>query len=213
MQNRTGYRNQVTSQVNLLYGLLALAILIAILGVINTLPCRPPATDSVRQRRVRFSARLTALVARTIREPSPFLRRHRSRARHPAIRPGAARSHARTRHPVTGVAAHKHTLANHGGPEAFSTTIWTVFAARGAEQRIRRLLAIPGHTDLNQAAKHLGIRKAVLTHQIRQLEHAVGTTLLEIGRGSRGITLTPAGEKFTREIHPVLAMLDSDRHR
>jgi putative ABC transport system permease protein len=41
VQNQTDYRNQVTGQVTtiltLLYGLLALAILIAILGVINTL--------------------------------------------------------------------------------------------------------------------------------------------------------------------------------
>jgi putative ABC transport system permease protein len=41
VQNQTDYRNQVTGQVstvlNLLYGLLALAILIAILGVVNTL--------------------------------------------------------------------------------------------------------------------------------------------------------------------------------
>jgi transposase InsO family protein len=34
-----------------------------------------------------------------------------------------------------GVAAHKHILANHGGPAAFSTTIWAAFATRGAEQR------------------------------------------------------------------------------
>jgi hypothetical protein len=60
-----------------------------------------------------------------------------------------------------GVAAHNHILASYGAPEAFSTTIWTVFAARGAEQPIKRLLAIPGHFDLNQAAKHLGVRKAV----------------------------------------------------
>ncbi|MFE3783346.1 hypothetical protein ACFXPA_34815 [Amycolatopsis sp. NPDC059090] len=59
-----------------------------------------------------------------------------------------------------GVAAHKHILADHGGPAAFSTTVWAVFASRGAEQRIKRFLAIPGHPDLNHAAKHLGVRTA-----------------------------------------------------
>jgi hypothetical protein len=52
-----------------------------------------------------------------------------------------------------GVAAHKHILASHGRPDAFSTTIWTVFVTRGAEQRVKRFLAIPGHPDLDHAAK------------------------------------------------------------
>lgn len=118
--------------------------------------------------------------------------------------------HARTLGLATrrGVAAHQHVLADHGGPEAFPAYIWTLFATRGAEQRLRRLLAIPGHPDLNHAAKHLGIRKASLSHQIRQLEHAMGTTLLDAAPGSRRLTLTPAGEQLARDLLPVLALLD-----
>ncbi|MGH3942115.1 MAG: LysR family transcriptional regulator, partial [Pseudonocardiaceae bacterium] len=107
-----------------------------------------------------------------------------------------------------GVAAHKHILANHGGPAAFSSTIWAAFATRGAEQRVTRFLAIPGHPDLNRAAKHLGVRKAVLTQQLDQLEHVVGATLLETQPDARGIKLTHAGEKFAQDATPVLAMLD-----
>lgn len=110
-----------------------------------------------------------------------------------------------TRH---GVTAHPHILAEHGRPEEFSTTIWTVFATRGAEQRVKRFLAIPGHPDLNHAAKHLGIRKAALTRQIDHLEHAVGATLLQDTPALGGIRLTPTGEKFAQEVIPVLAMLD-----
>jgi DNA-binding MarR family transcriptional regulator len=106
-----------------------------------------------------------------------------------------------------GVSAHKHILASHGGVEAFSAAIWATFAARGAEQRVQRFLAIPGHTDLNQAAKHLGIRKAVLVQQVEQLEHVVDAKLLETTRDSSVIRLTPAGEKFVQEVLPVLAML------
>jgi hypothetical protein len=102
-----------------------------------------------------------------------------------------------------GVAAHQHILADHGGPDAFSTTIWTVFATRGAEQRIKRFLAIPGHLDLKQVAKHLGIRKAILANQISLLERDVGVPLLETAPGPDGIRLTPAGEKFTQEALPV----------
>lgn len=44
----------------------------------------------------------------------------------------------------------------------------------------------PGHPDLNHAAKHPCVRKAGLAHQVHQLEHAVGGTLLEsIPRPSR----------------------------
>lgn len=107
-----------------------------------------------------------------------------------------------------GVAAHKQILASYGGPDAFSTTIWTVFASRGAEQRVKRFLAIPGHLDLNQAAKRLGVRKAVLTCQVDHLERDVGVPLLETAPDPGGIRLTPAGEKFTQEVMPVLAMLD-----
>ncbi|WP_177226598.1 TniQ family protein [Saccharopolyspora shandongensis] len=107
-----------------------------------------------------------------------------------------------------GVAAHQHVLADHGGPDAFSATIWTVFASRGAEQRITRLLAIPGHPDLNRAARHLGIRKAILAAQVSHLERDVGVPLLETAPGPDGIRLTPVGEKFTQEALPVLAILD-----
>lgn len=81
-------------------------------------------------------------------------------------------------------------------------------ATRGAEQRIKRFLAIPGHHDLIHAANHLGVRKSVLAHQLDQLEHVVGATLLETQPDTRGITLTNAGAKFSQDATPVLAMLD-----
>ena len=62
--------------------------------------------------------------------------------------------------------------------------------------------------NLNQAAKHLGVRKAALTRQVDHLEKAVGATLLETTPDPGGIILTPAGEKFAQEVPPVLAMLD-----
>jgi hypothetical protein len=81
-------------------------------------------------------------------------------------------------------------------------------AGNGAQQRINRMLAIPGYPDLIHAAKGLGVRKAVVAHQVHQLEHAVGTKLLTTALDAAGIRLTAAGEEFAEEVLPVLAMLD-----
>jgi hypothetical protein len=74
-----------------------------------------------------------------------------------------------------GINGRAHPLAIFGGPSAFSPDVWSVFAHPGAEQRIRRLLALPGQPGLHHAARQVGIRTAILTSQIRQLEAAVGT--------------------------------------
>lgn len=52
------------------------------------------------------------------------------------------------------------------------------------------------------------VRKAVVAHQVHQLEHAVGTKLLTTALDAAGIRLTAAGEEFAEEVLPVLAMLD-----
>lgn len=70
------------------------------------------------------------------------------------------------------------------------------------------ILQTPGHPNLNHAARHLGTRKAVLSHQIDQLEHAIGATLLETRPDSGGIRLTPTGENFAQDVVPILTMLD-----
>lgn len=54
------------------------------------------------------------------------------------------------RHGVNGRA---HPLAALGGPSSFSRDVWSVFARPGAEQRIRRLLAVPGQPGLQHAAR------------------------------------------------------------
>lgn len=107
------------------------------------------------------------------------------------------------RHGINGRA---HPLAGLGGPGAFPLTVWNAFARPRAEQRIRRLLALPGHPGLQDAARHLGIRHAGLLDQIRQLETTTGITLLRPGQGGT-ITLTADGEQFARDVIPVLTVL------
>ena len=76
---------------------------------------------------------------------------------------------------------HAHPLAGLGGPGAFPPTAWNAFTRPNAEQRIHRLLALPGQPGLHHAARELGIRHATLASQIRQLEAVTGTTLLRTG--------------------------------
>jgi hypothetical protein len=80
----------------------------------------------------------------------------------------------------------------------------------GAEQRIRRLLTLPGQPGLNHAAHQLGIRNAILTSQVRQLETTVGTALLRAGPDGR-LTLTAYGERFARDVRPALESLAQSR--
>jgi hypothetical protein len=80
----------------------------------------------------------------------------------------------------------------------------------GAEQRIRRLLTLPGQPGLNHAAHQLGIRNAILTSQVRQLETTVGTALPRAGPDGR-LTLTAYGERFARDVRPALESLAQSR--
>jgi hypothetical protein len=101
-----------------------------------------------------------------------------------------------------------HPLAALG---AFPTDVWNVFTRPGAEQRIRRLLTLPGQPSLSHAARPLGIRNASLISQVRQLEAVAGTTLLRTGPDGT-ITLTTDGEQFARDVAPALDMLAATGH-
>lgn len=84
-------------------------------------------------------------------------------------------------------------LASLGGPGAFPSAIWDAFARPRAEQRMRRILALPGQPSLLHAAREIGIKRAAPDSQIRQLEDATGTTRLRAGPDGT-ITLTTDGE-------------------
>ena len=64
----------------------------------------------------------------------------------------------------------------------------------------------PGQPSLNHAARQLGIRNAILTSQVRQLETAVGTPSLRTGPDGR-LTLTAYGQLFARDVRPALESL------
>jgi hypothetical protein len=120
-----------------------------------------------------------------------------------ALADAARKAGIRVRHGINGRA---HPLAALGGPGSFPADVWNVFTHPGSEQRIRRLLALPGQPSIQHAARQLGIRTAVLTGQVRQLEAVVGTALLLTGPDGR-LALTAYGERFARDVTPVLNML------
>ena len=80
-----------------------------------------------------------------------------------ALAAAARKAGLRVRRGVTG---RTHPLAALGGPGAFTADVWNAFTRAGAEQRIRRLLALPGQPGLSHAARQLGIRNASLTSQL-----------------------------------------------
>jgi len=121
-----------------------------------------------------------------------------------ALAAAARKAGIRVRHGINGRA---HPLAALGGPCAFTADVWNVFTRPGAEQRIRRLLALPGQPGLQHAASQLGVRTAILTSQVRQLETTVGTALLRTGPDGK-LTLTAYGQLFARDVTPVLKMLE-----
>ena len=111
-----------------------------------------------------------------------------------------------------GINGHPHPLASTGEPGTFPPAVWNAFTRPHAEQRIRRLLALPGQPSLRHAARHLGIKHATLASQIRQLEDVTGITLLRADPDGT-ITLTADGEQFARDVRPILESLAQSRSK
>ena len=73
-------------------------------------------------------------------------------------------------------------------------------------RHLRYFVAVAEEASFTAAAGRVHVAQQVLSTQIRQLESAVGSQLLN--RTSRGITLTPAGAAFLDAAREVLADLD-----
>jgi DNA-binding transcriptional LysR family regulator len=73
-------------------------------------------------------------------------------------------------------------------------------------RHLRYFVAVAEEASFTAAATRVHVAQQVLSTQIRQLEDAVGSPLLN--RTSRGATLTPAGAAFLDAARDVLANLD-----
>ena len=68
---------------------------------------------------------------------------------------------------------------------------------------LRAVTTVATAHSIGRAAERLGISQPALSRQLRELEHAVGATLLE--RSARGVTLTPAGVTLATDAPALLA--------
>ena len=73
-------------------------------------------------------------------------------------------------------------------------------------RHLRYFVAVADEASFTAAAHRVHVTQQVLSAQIRQLESAVGTQLLN--RTNKGVTLTPAGAAFLTAARETLASLD-----
>lgn len=88
--------------------------------------------------------------------------------------------------------------------------------ARWLGVQLRSLLALVAVVEEGSfagAAKRLGYSRSTISHQISQLEAAVGAALVVRGSGSRSVTVTPAGAVVVAHGRAVLKLLESAEAR
>ena len=71
------------------------------------------------------------------------------------------------------------------------------------------LVAVAEEGSFVNAARRLGYSRSTISHQIAQLEAAVGVSLLVRGSGSRSVTVTPAGGIVVAHGRAVLRLLEN----
>jgi len=71
------------------------------------------------------------------------------------------------------------------------------------------LVAVAEEGSFVSAARRLGYSRSTISHQIAQLEAAVGVSLLVRGSGSRSVTVTPAGGIVVAHGRAILRLLEN----
>ncbi len=73
--------------------------------------------------------------------------------------------------------------------------------------RLAYFAAVVDHGSFTGAARSLGVAKAVVSHQVAQLEEELGVVLLE--RTTRRVSLTEAGRVFEQRSRDILQLADA----
>jgi DNA-binding transcriptional LysR family regulator len=71
------------------------------------------------------------------------------------------------------------------------------------------LVTVAEEGSFVSAARRLGYSRSTISHQIAQLETAVGVSLLVRGSGSRSVTVTPAGGIVVAHGRAILRLLEN----
>ena len=74
---------------------------------------------------------------------------------------------------------------------------------------LQAFVAVARHLSFSKAAEELHVTPAAVTHQVHNLEHNLGTRLLQ--RNTRYVALTQTGEACLPELVQALEMLRKDR--
>jgi molybdenum-dependent DNA-binding transcriptional regulator ModE len=88
--------------------------------------------------------------------------------------------------------------------------------ARWLGIQLRSLLALVAVVEEGSfvgAARRLGYSRSTISHQIAQLESAIGVALVVRGSGSRSVTVTPAGGIVVAHGRAMLKLLESAESR
>ena len=71
------------------------------------------------------------------------------------------------------------------------------------------LVAVAEEGSFVRAARRLGYSRSTISHQIAQLESAIGVSLVVRGSGSRSVTVTPEGSVVVAHGRAVLRLLEN----
>lgn len=88
--------------------------------------------------------------------------------------------------------------------------------ARWLGVQLRSLLALVTVVEEGSfvaAARRLGYSRSTISHQIAQLESAIGVALVVRGSGSRSVTVTPAGSVVVAHGRAMLKLLENAETR
>ncbi len=88
--------------------------------------------------------------------------------------------------------------------------------ARWLGVQLRSLLALVTVVEEGSfvaAARRLGYSRSTISHQIAQLESAIGVALVVRGSGSRSVTVTPAGGVVVAHGKAMLKLLENAESR
>ncbi|MCX4759607.1 TniQ family protein [Streptomyces sp. NBC_01275] len=88
-----------------------------------------------------------------------------------------------------------------------SPTMQRLSRTRNCLTRLRNLLHIPGHPHVTAAAKSLGICPTTLRKQLRDIESALGTTVIA---RTNPLSIARTGAAFLREARHLIALLDNE---